>query len=74
MGVVLRETADAQEAVENATTLVAVDGAEFSEADGQIAPFDGRPAPQRRGLPVSGLDVAAQAVRRLLVARTGVSA
>src|SRR6516165_2423217 len=37
VGVVLRETADAEEAVENATPLVAVDGAEFSEADGQIA-------------------------------------
>ncbi len=44
------------------------------EAEGQIAPFTGGPPPQRRGPPVSGLDVAAQALRALLVARTGASA
>jgi mitochondrial fission protein ELM1 len=44
------------------------------EAEGQIAPFTGGSAPVRRGGPLSGLDVAAQAVRDRLAERTGLSA
>jgi mitochondrial fission protein ELM1 len=44
------------------------------EKQGQIAPFTGSPATKRRGDPLSGLSVAAQAVREKLGARTGVSA
>ena len=37
VGVILGEATDAQEAVEDAAALVAVDGAEFGETDGKIA-------------------------------------
>ena len=37
VGVVLGEAAYAQEAVEHARALVAIDGAEFGEAEGQLA-------------------------------------
>ncbi len=43
------------------------------EAAGQIAPFTGGPPPARSTQPVSGLAVAAQAVRELVRARTGVA-
>jgi mitochondrial fission protein ELM1 len=42
-------------------------------AEGQIAPFTGGPPPARSTQPASGLAVAAQAVRELVRARTGVA-
>jgi mitochondrial fission protein ELM1 len=44
------------------------------QAEGQIAPFSGGRPPTRSTQPVSGLAVAAQAVRDLVAARTGLSA
>jgi hypothetical protein len=42
VGVVLGEAADAEQSVHGAAAFVAIDGAEFAEADGQVAVAMGR--------------------------------